>query len=258
MYVEWLCKGVDRCSLTFNDSTVQLNGLVKFRNQLQILFDALPHLFVSVCVFQADMMFSSGVFWMGLIFIPITSLVFDVAYKVMKKVCFKTLVDEVQELEALSKDPGAVVQGKSLTERAQLLKNVFKKSTVSLYRSDSMQQNLLRTSATHMCFATHSHVDADTPTCSSQGRHHRQTHAESLTHTHPTIPICSIKMQTESYLIISISCYHSHNALPSSASCMCPLRPADGYAFSQDENGVLSQSEVIRAYDTTKQRTSEW
>ncbi|XP_059377720.1 probable phospholipid-transporting ATPase IA isoform X2 [Carassius carassius] len=124
---------------------------------------------------QADMMFSSGVFWMGLIFIPITSLVFDVAYKVMKKVYFKTLVDEVQELEALSKDPGAVVHGKSLTERAQLLKNVFKKSTVSLYRSDSIQQNILH-----------------------------------------------------------------------------------GYAFSQDENGVVSQSEVIRAYDTTKQRTSEW
>uniref|UniRef100_A0A672IIT6 Phospholipid-transporting ATPase n=1 Tax=Salarias fasciatus TaxID=181472 RepID=A0A672IIT6_SALFA len=32
----------------------------------------------------------------------------------------------------------------------------------------------------------------------------------------------------------------------------------DGYAFSQDENGVVSQSEVIRAYDTTKQRTNEW
>ncbi|KAL3044568.1 hypothetical protein OYC64_012957 [Pagothenia borchgrevinki] len=124
---------------------------------------------------EAEMMFSSGVFWTGLVFIPITSLVFDVAYKVIKKVCFKTLVDEVQELEALSKDPGAVVHGKSLTERAQLLKNVFKKSTVSLYRSDSMQQNLLH-----------------------------------------------------------------------------------GYAFSQDENGVVSQSEVIRAYDTTKERTNEW
>ncbi|XP_030002017.1 phospholipid-transporting ATPase IA isoform X1 [Sphaeramia orbicularis] len=124
---------------------------------------------------EASMMFSSGVFWMGLFFIPVTSLVFDVAYKVVKKVCFKTLVDEVQELEALSKDPGAVVHGKSLTERAQLLKNVFKKSTVSLYRSDSMQQNLLH-----------------------------------------------------------------------------------GYAFSQDENGVVSQSEVIRAYDTTKQRTNDW
>ncbi|KAG7224805.1 hypothetical protein INR49_013518, partial [Caranx melampygus] len=123
---------------------------------------------------EANMMFSSGVFWMGLFFIPVTSLAFDVAYKVVKKVCFKTLVDEVQELEALSKDPGAVVHGKSLTERAQLLKNVFKKSTVSLYRSESMQQNLLH-----------------------------------------------------------------------------------GYAFSQDENGVVSQSEVIRAYDTTKQRTNE-
>lgn len=37
---------------------------------------------VCVCVWQADMMFRSGVFWMGLVFIPVTSLVFDVAYKV--------------------------------------------------------------------------------------------------------------------------------------------------------------------------------
>ncbi len=49
-----------------------------------------------------------------------------------------------------------------------------------------------------MCFATHRHTDADTPTCSPQRRHHRQTHAESLMHTHPTIPICSIKMQVHS------------------------------------------------------------
>lgn len=33
----------------------------------------------------------------------------------VKRVCFKTLVDEVQELEALSKDPGAVVHGKRYT-----------------------------------------------------------------------------------------------------------------------------------------------
>uniref|UniRef100_A0A673GE54 Phospholipid-transporting ATPase n=1 Tax=Sinocyclocheilus rhinocerous TaxID=307959 RepID=A0A673GE54_9TELE len=111
---------------------------------------------------EADMMFSSGVFWMGLIFIPITSLVFDVAYKILVNIFCHVTVH-------------LCVLPCSLTERAQLLKNVFKKSTVSLYRSDSMQQNLLH-----------------------------------------------------------------------------------GYAFSQDENGVLSQSEVIRAYDTTKQRTSEW
>uniref|UniRef100_A0A669F570 Phospholipid-transporting ATPase n=1 Tax=Oreochromis niloticus TaxID=8128 RepID=A0A669F570_ORENI len=105
---------------------------------------------------EADMMFNSGVFWMGLFFIPVTSLIFDVAYKAANTLNVALCVC-------------------SLTERAQLLKNVFKKSTVSLYRSDSMQQNLLH-----------------------------------------------------------------------------------GYAFSQDENGVVSQSEVIRAYDTTKQRTNTW
>ncbi|KAM6346018.1 phospholipid-transporting ATPase IA [Podargus strigoides] len=99
---------------------------------------------------------------------------FRITYRV-KRATFKTLVDEVQELEAKSEDPGAVVHGKSLTERAQLLKNVFKKNHVNLYRSDSLQQNLLH-----------------------------------------------------------------------------------GYAFSQDENGIVSQSEVIRAYDTTKQRPEEW
>ncbi|XP_047575151.1 phospholipid-transporting ATPase IA isoform X1 [Lutra lutra] len=124
---------------------------------------------------EAAMLFSSGVFWMGLLFIPVVSLLLDVVYKVIRRTAFKTLVDEVQELEAKSQDPGAVVLGKSLTERAQLLKNVFKKNHVNLYRSESLQQNLLH-----------------------------------------------------------------------------------GYAFSQDENGIVSQSEVIRAYDTTKQRPEEW
>ncbi|XP_053487069.1 probable phospholipid-transporting ATPase IA isoform X2 [Ictalurus furcatus] len=128
---------------------------------------------------EADMMFSSGLFWMGLCFIPVTSLVFDLAYKVIKKTYFKTLVDEVQELEALSKDPGAVVHGKSLTERAQLLKNVFKKSTVSLYRSDSMQQNILRMSAKHL-------------QSNSNTKHSHHTHAQTTCWTHaplfPSLP----------------------------------------------------------------------
>uniref|UniRef100_A0A8C9T346 Phospholipid-transporting ATPase n=1 Tax=Scleropages formosus TaxID=113540 RepID=A0A8C9T346_SCLFO len=109
---------------------------------------------------EAYMMFRSGVFWMGLFFIPVTSLIFDVAYKVI----FHYLID-----------PFLLCCPCSLTERAQLLKNVFKKNTTVIYRSDSMQQNLLH-----------------------------------------------------------------------------------GYAFSQDENGIVSQSEVIRAYDTTKQRADEW
>ncbi|XP_072424387.1 probable phospholipid-transporting ATPase IA isoform X2 [Chiloscyllium punctatum] len=124
---------------------------------------------------EAVMLFSSGVFWMGLFFIPITSLLWDVTYKVIKRTLCKTLVEEVQELEAQFQDPGAAVYGKSLSERAQLLKNVFRKNTFNLHRSDSFQQSSLH-----------------------------------------------------------------------------------GYAFSQDENGIVSQSEVVRAYDTTKQRPDDW
>uniref|UniRef100_A0A6Q2Y6E1 Phospholipid-transporting ATPase n=1 Tax=Esox lucius TaxID=8010 RepID=A0A6Q2Y6E1_ESOLU len=124
---------------------------------------------------QAGMMFTSGVFWMSLIFIPVTSLLFDAVFRVVKRTFWKNLVDEVQELEAKSQDLGAVVHGKSLSERAQLLKNVFKKnSTQSTYSTETPPPNMLH-----------------------------------------------------------------------------------GYAFSQDENGAVSQSDVIRSYDTTRQRPAQ-
>lgn len=46
----------------------------------------------------------------------------------VKRVCFKTLVDEVQELEALSKDPGAVVHGKRYCQEP-----LYKPQLVDLY-----------------------------------------------------------------------------------------------------------------------------
>nr|XP_046164134.1 LOW QUALITY PROTEIN: phospholipid-transporting ATPase IA-like [Oncorhynchus gorbuscha] len=119
---------------------------------------------------QAEMLFTSGVFWMSLLFIPVTSLLSDVAFRVVKRSFWKNLVDEVQELEAKAQDPGVVVHGKSLSERAQLLKN----SISSAYSTESVPQNMLH-----------------------------------------------------------------------------------GYAFSQEENGAVSQSDVIRSYDTTKQRPAQ-
>uniref|UniRef100_A0A8C7RVZ2 Phospholipid-transporting ATPase n=1 Tax=Oncorhynchus mykiss TaxID=8022 RepID=A0A8C7RVZ2_ONCMY len=75
---------------------------------------------------QAEMLFTSGVFWMSLLFIPVTSLLFDVAFREqllftqpfhsiieftslslrVKRSFWKNLVDEVQELEAKAQDPG--------------------------------------------------------------------------------------------------------------------------------------------------------
>lgn len=51
----------------------------------------------------------------------------------VKKVCFKTLVDEVQELEALSKDPGAVVHGKRYSYTSRLLSCYSLEFTVYIY-----------------------------------------------------------------------------------------------------------------------------
>ncbi|KAG7251141.1 hypothetical protein CRUP_019247, partial [Coryphaenoides rupestris] len=89
----------------------------------------------------------------------------------VRRSVWKSLSDEVQELEASYQDPGTVVHSRSLSERAQLLRNAFRRTSEPTYSENSQQQNLLH-----------------------------------------------------------------------------------GYAFSQDENGALSQSDVIRSYDTTTQR----
>ncbi|KAF3836523.1 hypothetical protein F7725_029081 [Dissostichus mawsoni] len=89
----------------------------------------------------------------------------------------KSLLEEVQELEARAVDPGAAVlrdaSGRSLNERAHLLTRVFRKAPSTVGRSNSVQQTV------------------------------------------------------------------SH-----------------GYAFSQEEHGVVSQSEMVRSYDTTRERPS--
>uniref|UniRef100_A0A8C1YW22 Phospholipid-transporting ATPase n=1 Tax=Cyprinus carpio TaxID=7962 RepID=A0A8C1YW22_CYPCA len=80
------------------------------------------------------------------------------------------------------------------------------------------------------------------------------------------IPITSLVFDVPLNLELIFLCGHQRFVLP--AVCFFVesiyltlvfwVLFTDGYAFSQDENGVLSQSEVIRVYDTTKQRTSEW
>ncbi|TNN88853.1 Phospholipid-transporting ATPase IB [Liparis tanakae] len=116
-------------------------------------------------------------FWLGLVLVPTACLVKDFAWTTTRRTVRKSLLEEVQELEARAVDPGAAVlrdaSGRSLNERAHLLTRVFKKTSSSVGRSNSVQQTV------------------------------------------------------------------SH-----------------GYAFSQEEHGVVSQSEVVRSYDTTRERPS--
>ncbi|KAG7523913.1 phospholipid-transporting ATPase IB isoform X1 [Solea senegalensis] len=126
---------------------------------------------------QAGKVMQCWYFWLGLVLVPTACLLKDFAWTAMRRSVRKSLLEEVQELEARAVDPGAAVlrdaSGRSLNERAHLLTRVFRKTPSSVGRSNSVQQTV------------------------------------------------------------------SH-----------------GYAFSQEEHGVVSQSEVVRSYDTTRQRPS--
>ncbi|XP_072306929.1 phospholipid-transporting ATPase IB isoform X2 [Eucyclogobius newberryi] len=126
---------------------------------------------------QAGRVMQCWHFWLGLVLVPTACLLKDYAWTVTRRTVKKSLLEEVQELEARAVDPGAHVlrdaSGRSLNERAHLLTRVFRRTPSSLGRSNSVQQTV------------------------------------------------------------------SH-----------------GYAFSQEEHGVVSQSQVVRSYDTTLQRPS--
>lgn len=49
---------------------------------------------------------------------------------------------------------------------------------------------------------------------------------------------------------LNLVCSHSS---PVNQFLLCASL-SDGYAFSQEEHGAVSQEEVIRAYDTTKKK----
>lgn len=46
-----------------------------------------------------DLVFGTRLFWLGLALVPFTALMADIVYKVIRKTCFKTLADEISELD---------------------------------------------------------------------------------------------------------------------------------------------------------------
>ncbi|KAG7206905.1 hypothetical protein KM043_000800 [Ampulex compressa] len=74
------------------------------------------------------MLFSSPVFWLGLILIPSAVLLLDVTVKAVKNTIWKSVTEAARENEIRKSDPGDVLNNQdyrsSLTETARLLKNV--------------------------------------------------------------------------------------------------------------------------------------
>ncbi|XP_020292724.1 probable phospholipid-transporting ATPase IA isoform X3 [Pseudomyrmex gracilis] len=74
------------------------------------------------------MLFSSPVFWLGLILIPTAVLLLDVTVKAVKNTVWKSVTEAARENEIRRSDPGDIFNNQdyrsSLTETARLLKNV--------------------------------------------------------------------------------------------------------------------------------------
>ncbi|XP_076276279.1 ATPase phospholipid transporting 8A1 isoform X1 [Lasioglossum baleicum] len=136
------------------------------------------------------MLFSTPVFWLGLVLIPLAVLLLDVTAKAVKNTVWKSLTTAARENEIRKSDPGDIFNGQdyrsSLTETARLLKNV--KSVFS-----------------------------------------RRSNAASS----------SVNVEVE---------LSQTNRLRSFLLHM--LHETDGFAFSQEEGGSVTQTDVIRAYDT--------
>lgn len=75
------------------------------------------------------MIFTSFVFWLALILIPIATLIPDLTFVVVKRTIYKSLTEAVRESEIQKKDPGSVMaeskqSSSRLSETARLLKGV--------------------------------------------------------------------------------------------------------------------------------------
>ncbi|XP_011630665.1 probable phospholipid-transporting ATPase IA isoform X1 [Pogonomyrmex barbatus] len=88
-----------------------------------------PFLNVGAVMLGNDrMLFSSPVFWLGLILIPTAVLLLDVTIKAVKNTIWKSVTETARENEIRKSDPGDIFSNQdyrsSLTETARLLKNV--------------------------------------------------------------------------------------------------------------------------------------
>lgn len=72
------------------------------------------------------MIFTSFVFWLALVLIPVATLIPDLTFVVIKRTIYKSLTEAVRESEIKKKDPASVMaeSKQSLSETARLLKGV--------------------------------------------------------------------------------------------------------------------------------------
>ncbi|KAH8875473.1 Phospholipid-transporting ATPase IB [Schistosoma japonicum] len=136
--------------------------------------------------------YGCGIFWFGLLLIPLIALTRDLTWKITKRITAGTLREQVMQMERMQVDPGRLI-------RASIRpKSSDRSAFVRIMRRSMGSQALL-----NLCLG-----------------------ASLRTGTTPTTP----------------------------TPITDPRQTDHGYAFSQEEHGAVSQSELIRAYDSNRRK----
>ncbi|OQR77200.1 putative phospholipid-transporting ATPase IA-like [Tropilaelaps mercedesae] len=73
------------------------------------------------------MVLSSGLFWFGLVLVPVTALLLDLVVEIIHRTLFKTLAMSIRESEIQNEDPVPLPNAKlRLNETARLIRSVFR------------------------------------------------------------------------------------------------------------------------------------
>ncbi|RUS70751.1 hypothetical protein EGW08_021483 [Elysia chlorotica] len=186
---------------------------------------------------QAGYVFGCSLFWLGLFLIPITTLLRDIVWKALRRDLFKTHRQTVQEMELANKEIKLEStfrkRLKPISERARLLS----RNLISL--GDRMIGGGRRsTNSSQAPPGVYTPQDIEGVTNGSCELQKRYIQVPSQAPNSPSSAPLEIGVMSTSIQagVMSASVQaRSYN---------------DGFAFSQEEHGVVNQTQFIRAYDT--------
>ncbi|CAG0894831.1 unnamed protein product [Cyprideis torosa] len=212
---------------------------------------------------MASITFSSPVFWFGLFLFPFIALLGDLLYKVIHTTLFKSLAEDIRESEIKEDDPGKVLLkatkqrwwhsllccGGGSTVHPELPRGSETNNTPHLAPAESAPN---RNALSH----SHHAPNYGTLHALSRQRHPGDFDDEStpliggfrVTQMHViSMPPHQQFLLTETARLLK----NVKNVFRRTTPGDLEVELSHGYAFSQEEHGAVSQSEVIRAYDTS-------
>ncbi|MBN3321692.1 AT8A2 ATPase, partial [Atractosteus spatula] len=223
---------------------------------------------------QAGMVMKCWSFWLGLLLVPMACLLKDVAWTAGRHTYRKSLLEEVQELEARAQDPGAAVLRDTNGRRTSGISPPgpqpglgdplpFAPLLLSMSRQAAAG---VETGALPWDCSLRAVRQIDLAAITTLSRERQQTRVQGQLFIAPRRVLAAAFRYRG-----SLGEYRSNDILNERAHLLTRVfkktpsslvrsnsvqqTVSHGYAFSQEEHGAVSQSQVVRSYDTTRKRS---